>query len=71
MGGGLRAVEGSGAPFETLGREPRSRHGEHDLAELWDEISEAVSSVVDRFTFAELAARAAERRGATRAMYHI
>jgi len=71
VGAVLRAVEGSGAAFEPLGRERRPRHGEHDLAELWDEISEAVSSVVDRFTFAELAARAAERRGATRAMYHI
>jgi Rrf2 family protein len=71
VGAVLRAVEGSGTPFETLGREGRPRHGEHDLAELWDEISGAVSSVVDRFTFAELAARAAERHGAPRAMYHI
>jgi Rrf2 family protein len=70
VGAVLRAVEGTGAPFEGPGRERRS-HAEHELAELWDEIAEAVSSVVDRFTFAELAARAAQRRGAAAAMYHI
>ena len=66
----LRAVEGRSAPFESQG-EGRARHREPELAELWEEISEAVSSVVDRFTFAELAARAAHRRGSARAMYHI
>jgi Rrf2 family protein len=71
VGAILRAVEGTGAPFETLGRERRPHAGDHDLAELWEEILEAVSSVVDRFTIAELAARAADRRGAARAMYHI
>jgi Rrf2 family cysteine metabolism transcriptional repressor len=70
VGAVLRAVEGSGAPFEGPGRDRRSRT-DHELAELWDEISEAVSSVVDRFTFAELAARAAQRRGTIPAMYHI
>ena len=66
----LRAVEGNSAPFEPHG-DRRTRHREPELAELWEEISEAVSSVVDRFTFAELAARAASRRGGGRAMYHI
>jgi Rrf2 family protein len=66
----LRAVEGSAAPFEA---EARGRHGldGHDLVDLWNEISEAVSGVVDRLTFGDLAARAAERRGAARPMYHI
>jgi len=71
VGAVLRAVEGGGAPFEALGGEHRARRAEPELAELWNEISEAVSAVVDRFTFAELAARAAHRRGAARAMYHI
>ena len=71
VGAVLRAVEGTGAAFETLGRERQVQAGDHDLAELWGEISEAVCSVVDRFTFAELAARAADRRGGARAMYHI
>ena len=70
VGAVLRAVEGTSAPFEPHG-DRRARHRDPELAELWEEISEAVSSVVDRFTFAELAARAADRRGGARAMYHI
>lgn len=69
VGAVLRAVEGNGAPLETTTRR-RSAHGA-DLAELWDEIADAVSAVVDRFTFADLAARVAERRQGGRAMYHI
>ena len=68
----LRAVEGEGAPFE--GRPTSRRHGSREaseLGELWDEIAEAVSKVVDRLTFAELVARARERRGRARPMYHI
>ena len=66
----LRAVEGSSASFEASGHGRHARDGQ-DLADLWNEISEAVSGVVDRLTFGDLAARAAERRGAARPMYHI
>ena len=70
VGDVLRAVEGTSAPFEALtGRRPTADG--HDLAELWSDISEAVSSVVDRLTFGELAARATERAGGARAMYYI
>jgi Rrf2 family cysteine metabolism transcriptional repressor len=69
VGAVLRAVEGNGAPFETAARR-RSARGA-DLAELWDEVADAVSAVVDRFTFADLAARVADRREGGRAMYHI
>jgi Rrf2 family protein len=67
VGAVLRAVEGEHAPFETLGRNGES----HDLAELWHEIGEAVSRVIDGLTFGELAARARERRAAVRSMYYI
>ena len=67
VGAVLRAVEGDNAPFETLAR----RGDGYDLAELWTEIAEAVSRVVDGLTFGELAARARERRAAVRSMYYI
>lgn len=70
VGAVLRAVEGRSAPFEVAARD-RARPETHDLAELWEEIAEAVSKVVDRLTFGELAARARERRSAARPMYHI
>ena len=70
VGDVLRAVEGSSAPFEAVDRDRGVRHGQ-DLVDLWKEIAEAVSGVVDRLTFGELAARAAERRGGARPMYHI
>ena len=70
VGDVLRAVEGAGAPFETQRRGGRSAE-RHDLAELWDEISSAVSKVVDQLTFGDLAARALARRSAARPMYHI
>ena len=70
VGDVLRAVEGAGAPFETQRRGGRSTE-RHDLAELWDEISSAVSKVVDQLTFGDLAARALARRSAARPMYHI
>ncbi len=38
---------------------------------LWEEISEAVSRVIDRLTFGELADRVRERESAARPMYHI
>ena len=67
VGAVLRAVEGESAPFEVLGR-----HGDgYDLVELWTEIGEAVSRVVDGLTFGELASRARERRAAVRSMYYI
>jgi len=68
----LRAVEGAVAPFEVA-RGPRRGATDHgrDLAELWDDLSKAVSQVIDRMTFGDLAARAAERRSAARPMYHI
>jgi len=67
VGAVLRAVEGVPAPLDG-GR--RSRAGE-DLAELWEEITDAVSRVIDRLTFGELAARVHERQSAARPMYHI
>jgi Rrf2 family protein len=66
----LRAVEGSSAPFEG-GPPGRGRGYDEDLAELWDEIGEAVAGVVDRWTLGDLVARAEQRRGSARPMYHI
>ena len=71
VGAVLRAVEGSDAPFETASRARRGSRDSQDLAELWEEIAEAVSKVVDRLTFDELAARARARRSAARPMYYI
>jgi Rrf2 family cysteine metabolism transcriptional repressor len=71
VGDVLRAVEGAGAPFEAQARRGRAGGERHDLAELWDEISSAVSKVVDQLTFGDLAARAIARRSAARPMYHI
>lgn len=70
VGSVLRAVEGASAPFEPLGRRSLGADG-HDLVELWEEIADAVSSVVDRLTFGELSARVRERQSAARPMYHI
>ena len=69
VGAVLRAVEGTGAPFEPHAG-PRNGRAD-DLAELWRRIGDAVSQVVDQLTFGELAAQAAERRAAVRPMYHI
>ena len=41
------------------------------LHELWQEIEEAVASVVDRTTLDDLRRRALDRRRAARPMYHI
>ena len=70
VGDVLRAVEGHGAPFGAAGA-GRGNGAHPDLAELWDDIADAVSKVVDRLTFSDLAARARERRSTLRAMYHI
>jgi Rrf2 family protein len=69
VGAVLRAVEGTGVPFEPQAR-PKVGHGD-DLAELWRRIGDAVSEVVDQLTFGELAAKAAQRRSNARPMYHI
>src|SRR4029453_8561251 len=71
VGDVLRAVEGAGAPFETQRRGDRSTGERHDLGELWDEISRAVSKVVAEVRPGDLATRALERRRAARPMYHI
>ena len=70
VGAVLRAVEGTRAPFEA-GSARRNGSAESDLGELWAEIAEAVSKVVDRLTFGELVIRARERRSKARPMYHI
>jgi Rrf2 family protein len=69
IGAVLRAVEGTGVPFEPQARS-KNGHGD-DLAELWRRIGDAVSHVVDQLTFGELAAQAAQRRSNARPMYHI
>ncbi len=63
VGAVLRAVEGTRAAFQA--------NASPDLVDLWLEISEAVSKVVDRVTFGELVARARERHSRARPMYHI
>jgi len=71
VGAVLRAVDGGSAPFE--GGRPGRGHGghAHDLGELWEEIADAVTGVVDRWTLEDLVARATDRRGSSRPMYHI
>lgn len=71
VGAVLRAVEGGGAPFESAPYGRRNGGHEDDLGELWDEITEAVAGVVDRWTLGDLVTRTVERRGAARTMYHI
>jgi Rrf2 family protein len=68
----LRAVEdsvgGAGVPRRAAG------HGHDsmgDLSDLWREISEAVSAVVDRLTLDDLRRRAEDRRSSASPMYHI
>jgi Rrf2 family transcriptional regulator, cysteine metabolism repressor len=67
----LRAVEGTAPLAGAHG--PRRGAADHggDLAQLWDDLSRAVSQVIDGMTFGDLAARAAERRGGAGPMYHI
>lgn len=73
VGDVLRAVEGSPAGFEVSRRPGRSSPEDPagDLSELWREVAEAVSAVVDRVTLEGLRRRVEERRSATRPMYHI
>src|SRR5262249_15166375 len=70
-GDALPALAGAAAPLAAQRRGGRSTGERHDLAELWDEISSAVSKVVDQLTLGDLATRALERRRAARPMYHI
>jgi Rrf2 family transcriptional regulator, cysteine metabolism repressor len=72
VGDVLRVVEGSLTPVEVAQRPPRGRRDAgRDLAELWQEVADAIAGVIDRTTFAELAERAASRRSPNRSMYHI
>lgn len=68
VGALLRAVEGPPAG-------PDARRGRDDdgagLHELWQEVAEAVASVVERTTLDDLRRRALDRRRAARPMYHI
>jgi len=69
VGALLRAVEGPPAGPDT----PRRGRGEDaaGLDDLWQEIADAVASVVDRTTLEDLRRRAEERRSSARPMYHI
>jgi Rrf2 family protein len=71
VGAVLRAVDGGAAPFESGAHGRRHNGAGSDLGELWSEIGEAVAGVVDRWTLGDLVARAEEKRGAARPMYHI
>ncbi len=73
VGAVLRAVEGSVTGGEPARRGGRHAHGDHggDLADLWREVAEAVSAVVDRVTLEDLRRRAEERRSSAQPMYHI
>ena len=70
VGAVLRAVEGAEGT-ETGRRDPRSADDAGDLADLWREIEQAVSGVIDRVTIDDLRRRAEERRRTARPMYHI
>jgi len=63
----LRAVEGTLAGPEAT----RGRSSPDDLTDLWREVAEAVSGVLDHTTLDDLRRRAEARRSATSPMYHI
>jgi Rrf2 family protein len=68
----LRAVEGRLTALEVAGRTPGDGiEADSDLAPLWHEIAGAVSGVIDRVTFGDLAERVKARRSPERAVYHI
>ena len=67
VGSVLRAVEGTLAGPET----PRGRTTPDDLTDLWHEVAEAVSGVLDHTTLDDLRRRAEARRSASSPMYHI
>ena len=69
VGAILRAVDGpSAGPDARRGGRGEDAAGLH---ELWQEVAEAVASVVDRTTLDDLRRRALDRRRAARPMYHI
>jgi Rrf2 family protein len=70
VGALLRAVDGppTGPAAPRHGGRGEDAAGLH---ELWQEVAEAVASVVDRTTLDDLRRRALDRRRATRPMYHI
>ena len=67
----LRAVDGPSAGPDAPRRGGRGEDAAAGLHELWQEIEEAVASVVDRTTLDDLRRRALDRRRAARPMYHI
>ena len=73
VGAVLRAVEDSVAGADPPRRGGRHAHGDHagDLADLWREVAEAVTAVVDCVTIEDLRRRAEERRARAQPMYHI
>jgi Rrf2 family protein len=73
VGAVLRAVEGPVGRDRAVRRGSVHAHGESigDLSDLWHEISEAVSAVVDRLTLDDLRRRAEDRRSSASPMYHI
>ena len=73
VGAVLRVVDGSVGVGEPTRRSAGRARGEHvgDLGGLWQEVSEAVSAVVDRVTIEDLRRQAEARRRDARPMYHI
>jgi Rrf2 family protein len=72
VGALLRAVDGPTAGPDSARRDGwRTGEAAAGLAELWQEIADAVASVVDRTTLEDLRRRAEERRRAAQPMYHI
>ena len=75
----IRAVEGPLAPALCASRTahdpcPSYRCPDEDscvMRDLWLEVRDAISAVVDQTTFRDLADRSRERSTATRQMYHI
>lgn len=61
----LRAIE------ELPGSGSHTQDSTGHLRELWSEILDAVSEVVDRMTFADLCRQVEDRSAAARPMYHI
>ncbi|MEX2224460.1 MAG: Rrf2 family transcriptional regulator [Candidatus Rokuibacteriota bacterium] len=70
VGALLRAVDGPPTGPDSARRGGRGEDAA-GLHELWQEIAEAVASVVDRTTLEDLRGRALERRRSARPMYHI
>ncbi len=70
VGSVLGTIEGSPERPEP-GRRGSVLDHSSDLAELWGEVSAAVSGVVDRVTFEDLRQRVEARRSTAHPMYHI